>query len=535
MSMIQVSNLSFTYEGSPQPVFTDVSFRFDSGWRLGFTGRNGRGKTTFLRLLMGQYEYSGKIISDVAFDYFPYVIGQPERDTIWIAGEVFPDYEYWQLVRELNKLQVDEEVLQRPFVSLSQGEQTKVMLALLFLKEGNFLLIDEPTNHLDRPGRALVAEYLKRKSGFVLVSHDRDFLDACVDHMLVINKTNIEVQKGNFSSWYENKQRADACEIQENQKLKKEIKRLQTAAKQAQGWADDVESQKIGMKNARTASEGKFIGTRSYLGEKSRRMQQRRKNLERRQNQAIEEKVGLLHNIEEAETLKLFPQVYHQERIVQLQDLSISYGHKVVLEHVALKVNRGECLNIQGGNGSGKSSLLKLILTLHAKAGGNPPPGGNLQPGINSQPTGPADSGFSWQGEAYLGKSLSISFVSQDTSGLRGGLKEYAAAYGVDLSLLLMLLRKLDFSREQLMLPMESFSEGQKKKVLIARSLCEKAHLYLWDEPLNFVDLYSRMQIEQLLLKYKPAMLLIEHDKAFTDKVSDRRVFIEHKSVVHFQ
>ena len=86
------------------------------------------------------------------------------------------------------------------------------------------------------------------------------------------------------------------------------------------------------------------------------------------------------------------------------------------------------------------------------------------------------------------------------------------------------ILRKLDFSRTQFEKPMESYSEGQKKKVLIARSLCQRAHLYIWDEPLNYMDVDSRMQLERLLLAYRPTMLLVEHDQAFARRVATRRI-----------
>lgn len=200
MSMIDVVNLSFSYEGSFEEVFEDVSFRIDTDWKLGFVGRNGRGKTTFLNLLMGKYKYQGVISASVEFAYFPYSVKEIDRMTMEILEEVNPQFEEWQLFRELNLLNVEAEVLYRPFSSLSYGEREKVLLAVLFLGEERFLLIDEPTNHLDVEARRQIAQYLNRKKGFILVSHDRDFLDSCVDHILSINKMDIEVQKGNFSS-----------------------------------------------------------------------------------------------------------------------------------------------------------------------------------------------------------------------------------------------------------------------------------------------------------------------------------------------
>lgn len=123
--------------------------------------------------------------------------------------------------KELSLIEVNEDALYRPFNSLSNGEQTKVLLAVLFLKENSFLLIDEPTNHLDLRTREIVSNYLKGKKGFILVSHDRVFLDNCIDHILSINRTNIEIQKGNFSSWWANKQLQDNYELAQNERLKR--------------------------------------------------------------------------------------------------------------------------------------------------------------------------------------------------------------------------------------------------------------------------------------------------------------------------
>ena len=188
MSLIDIVNLTFCYDGSYDNIFENVSFQIDTDWKLGFIGRNGRGKTTFLNLLLGKYKYSGNIYASVSFEYFPYIVEDKTEDTIDILNKIGGDYQLWELERELSKLKVSNDVLYRPFETLSNGEQTKVLLAALFLKENSFLLIDEPTNHLDIEGREQVAAYLKSKKGFILVSHDRMFLDACDDHILSINK-----------------------------------------------------------------------------------------------------------------------------------------------------------------------------------------------------------------------------------------------------------------------------------------------------------------------------------------------------------
>ncbi len=147
-----------------------------------------------------------------------------------------------------------------------------MLLAAFFLKENSFLLIDEPTNHLDMKARKLVGDYLNGKKGFILVSHDRSFLDNCIDHILSINKTAIEIQKGNFSSWWENKQRQDRFELAENEKLRKDITRLASAARRTADWSDKVEKTKWGTKISGIKPD------KGYLGHKASRMMQRAKN-----------------------------------------------------------------------------------------------------------------------------------------------------------------------------------------------------------------------------------------------------------------
>ena len=119
---------------------------------------------------------------------------------------------------------------------------------------------------------------------------------------------------------------------------------------------------------------------------------------------------------------------------------------------------------------------------------------------------------------------LVVSYVPQDTSFLAGSLRGYAAARGIPEPLFLALLRKLDFAREQFEKDLSAFREGQKKKVLLAASLCEQAHLYVWDEPLNYIDLLSRVQIEELILRGNPTILFVEHDRMFREKVATRTI-----------
>ena len=487
MSAINISNLTFNYDGDSENIFENVSFSIDSNWKLGFIGRNGKGKTTFLKLLMGELEYSGNIYSNITFDYFPFEVEDKNLTPYQIAEQINYDYEMWELEREISLLDMDYSILERPFYTLSKGEQTKVLLAILFLRKNNFLLIDEPTNHLDVAARKSVANYLKRKKSFILVSHDRTFLDSCVDHILSINRSNIEIQQGNFSTWWENKRRQDVFELNENEKLRKDIARLERSAKQAANWSDQIESSKYNIR-------GDLLQDKGYIGHKSAKMMKRSIHAQNRKEKAIEEKTKLLKNIETTEDLKMNLLNNRNGFIIEVDDLSIYYDDECILDNVKFSLENGERLQLKGKNGSGKSSIIKLIL------------GHNIP----------------FEGNVYIQNNLKISYISQDTSFLKGTLKNFITDNDLDESLFKSILRKLDFEREQFDRKLESYSEGQKKKVLIAKSLCEQANLYIWDEPLNYIDIFSRMQLENVILKYCPTMIFVEHDEDFSKKIATK-------------
>ena len=155
---LNVRDLSFTYEGSYSPVFDHVSFHVDTAWHLGLIARNGRGKTTLLRLMQGLHAYSGHIDLPLTPVYFPFPVDDPEQLTLFVMQSAAPEAQDWQLIRECNLLQLTEDALYRPFSTLSRGEQTKALLAALFSREDVYPLIDEPTNPLDTHGRELVAD-----------------------------------------------------------------------------------------------------------------------------------------------------------------------------------------------------------------------------------------------------------------------------------------------------------------------------------------------------------------------------------------
>jgi lincosamide and streptogramin A transport system ATP-binding/permease protein len=179
---------------------------------------------------------------------------------------------------------------------------------------------------------------------------------------------------------------------------------------------------------------------------------------------------------------------------MEAEDLSLFYGEREVASRINFSLRKGDRIALNGNNGSGKSTLIKLLL------------GENIK----------------YTGRLFIAAGLKISYVSQDTSYLRGKLEDFAVTYGLDETIFKTVLRQMDFARNQFGKDISEFSGGQKKKVLLAKSLAEPAHVFIWDEPLNFIDVFSRVQMEDLILKYQPTMVFVEHDRAFREKITTK-------------
>lgn len=502
MSIISVNNLTYYYDGCDEAVYENASFTLDTTWKTGLIGRNGRGKTTLLKLLTGELENGGAVNTKAEFLYFPFDVEDKNMSGSELIGIICPEMQEWEVIRELSYMGTDCEILYRPFNTLSGGEQTRLLLCLLFLRDNAFLLIDEPTNCLDLEAREAIGDYLKANSGFILVSHDRDLLDKCTDHILSLGRSDTEIINGNYSVWKENFDRKEANELMRDKKLKSEIGHLKAAAERSKKWADTAESRKIGIDPTKTE---KSLDRRAVEGAKAKAMMKRMKAVESRRQTAIDEKSELLKNRECIDTLKIPSIKAKSATVLSVQNLVPYYcdycdndNSNALCKPVSFTLSDGERLCLSGKNGCGKSTILKII----------------------------AGADISYSGSIAKAPGLKISVLPQDTNGLCGTLDEFSERLGVDAELVRAILAKLGFSRRELIDRTENLSAGQKKKVLIAGSLATPANLYIWDEPLNFVDIISRIQLERLLGANTPTMLLAEHDRYFCENTGTKRLYI---------
>lgn len=498
MGTIQVENVSFKYDQMVDKLFDSLNLKIDESWKLGLIGRNGRGKTTLLRLLLGQLDYQGQIVSNLNFYYYPQTVVDKDVPTIEVVKNLahLEEYDLWKIEIELDKLQVDTDVLQQEFSTLSPGERTKVLLAILFLDESGFQLIDEPTNHLDIEGRKIVSDYLKSKKGFIVISHDKAFLNPVIDHVISINRADVDVYKGNFDTWQMNKDRQDQHELDQKGQLKKDINRLHETAVKRENWSNSAEAQK----NKNRYKESVNLD-KGFISHKSAKMMKKAKTAEKRVDSAISEKQSLLKNIEIEEPITLnYQALTHPELLINVENLSLKHA-EIVTPTVNFEVKRGQVISLIGQNGIGKTTIFKQILGL-------------------KQP-------FEQTGNISKANNLKISYLAQDNE-LQGKIRELAEAKQIEPELVFSNLRKLGFERYLFDQPVEQMSQGQRRKVALALSLSQEANIYFWDEPLNYLDVITRQQIITAIKKQQPTMLLIDHDVDLIEAVSTKQIHLKH-------
>ncbi|MCM3721858.1 ribosomal protection-like ABC-F family protein [Solibacillus isronensis] len=476
---IELKNVSFSYDLLEEPLFKNINITIDNTWKLGLIGRNGRGKTTLLHLLQNKLPYSGTVISDEEFHYFPFAIRDPKVTTYYAINEVMP-VELWKLERECQLLSLDSSLLWMPFEQLSGGEQTKVMLAAVFGEENRFLLLDEPTNHLDLKGRSIVANYLKKKKGFIVVSHDRQFIDEVVTHILAIEKNQISVYKGNFSVYEQQKKLQDEFELEQNRSLNAEINRLQKTAREKSNWA---------------AQREKPSGNDPFGNAIAKRMNKRAKAIEKRTQEKIEDKTKLLKNIETISDLTINCQLKHRNPVLRVKNLTLGYNDRPLFQPISFEIFQGEQVAIVGPNGSGKTSLVQYL-----------------------QGTFPGTV----DGEMIMPQGLSTSVIRQNYEDNQGMLKDFAFEQQIDYTLFLNNLRIFGFNRDVFQVPIEKMSMGQQKKVEFSKSLGLEAEFYIWDEPLNYLDVFNHQQIEKMIAQFKPTLLFVEHDATFVKNTATK-------------
>jgi lincosamide and streptogramin A transport system ATP-binding/permease protein len=516
MSTIILRRLTFAYDGSDHNVFSDLNLTIDTNWRTCLAGKNGRGKATLLQLLDRQLlphkgfveypnsmHYFPKNVADPSLPAFtvakiaagPYVQLEQEMEQYLSSGDESALSQYAQaqerysqlggyevdsmLSKELSSLGIDGKKFEQSYESMSGGEQTRCLLAALFIQKDGFALIDEPTNHLDKEGREQVANYLNSKQGFLLVSQDRTFLDSCTDHVVALNVGDVQVQKSSFSLWREQLQLGILKQESQNADLKKEIKILAEAAGKRRSGAAMREGKKSGALD------------KGFEGARAARQMKRALSIEKRVDQKIETRKATQHNIEKQYQIKI-GHAHPANGLILAANNLVIMRPEPLFSAISFNVADGAREAIRGRNGSGKTSLLDLL----------------------------SGKALEHTGTVFFGRGLKVSRSYQQPLWKSGSLKLRVEEAGLDQTQFRIVMATLGVRGNQLEGPIENLSLGQQKKIDIARTLITPSDLILWDEPLNFIDIDTRERIEMAILRQTPTMVFVEHDESFVEKIA---------------
>ncbi|WP_283679522.1 ATP-binding cassette domain-containing protein [Lentilactobacillus sp. Marseille-Q4993] len=345
MGTIQVKNLTYQYLDSDKAIFKNLSVDINDNWKLGLIGRNGRGKTTFLKLLLGELDNQNSVTTNVQFTYFPKFPSDPTQTVIDLMTST--GGEAWQARIELDRIGIDSSFDQRSFNSLSGGEQTRVLLARGFITRGAFPLIDEPTNHLDISGRKIVGQYLRSKSGFICVSHDESFLNSFVDHVMSLNQTSVDLISGSIEDWKTSKEIRDHTAIEKNAQLRKSIKKLSSRANQQQRWAEKKERESNDASSRKTA----------------KKLMKRVKAFKRRAEKDQQDREGLVNDVEEISHLSTNIKTSTGSNLFfSLRSFCIQRDHTPLFIPINVDFHENNHLAIYGPNGIGKTTLINFLL-----------------------------------------------------------------------------------------------------------------------------------------------------------------------------
>ena len=520
---ISVSNIVKEFEVG-RKILDGLTFQVDTGERVGLLGKNGAGKTTLFRILTGELEpdegqvsiASGKrvgLISQIpvypagytveavlrtAFDRLRDMEQEMESltarmaagesdpallkryDTLSAAFESGGGYDTETALNKVcNGLDIPSAMRARAFADLSGGEKTRVNLGRLILEDTDILLLDEPTNHLDLRATEWLEDYLSRFKGTVLtISHDRWFLDKVVQRVVELENGRAEFYAGNYSFYVEEKERRYQEKLRQYEKEQAKIAQLQEAADKLHLWA--------------------FMGNdklhkRAFSMEK--RIERLRKTDKPRKERRLEVRFG--------------EREFHGDEVLTLKDLKKSFGDRVLFDHVDLEVVGGERIALLGDNGTGKSTLIKMIM-------------GEEVPD---------------EGKIRLGPTVKIGYLPQiihfDRPD-RNLVDTMLYAQNCSTQEARDRLAAFNFRGEDVFKPVSALSGGEQSRLRLCMLMDEKINLLILDEPTNHLDLDSREWIEEAVADYGGNLLFVSHDRYFIHQFATRIWMLEDGKITDF-
>lgn len=531
--MLQVQSLSYKYNTYDENLLHAIEFHVTKGEKIGLIGKNGSGKSTLIRLILNKLDIqSGKVVKnpkDLKIAYLPQDYNHNYKGTFreWMISrypeieyiknkltdyENLPDFnaegDYISLLEKFeelggyelesriekitSKMGFSQDDLAISYLSLSSGQRQRAAISELFVRDADFFILDEPTNHLDLEGIELLEKFLTQsKKTFLIITHDRMLLEKTTRKILKIERGKLKSYPGSYKDFciqekLDNEREFHAYEVQQ-----KKLQKLQKDFDRKKRWSDKKEKQKFG--------DGHV--DRGHIGRKAAKMMKRAKLAEKRQQHILERNKAEKPFEEKTLRGKFSEMKRNGNFALEIKDLWMSYATKDILKNFYLRIESGERIAIVGANGTGKSTLIKLIL----------------------------EEIFPNKGDIKRSSSLKIAYCSQERNQFnreRSIIEVVKEKTQVDETLCRIVLGNLGFIQEDVRKTIGCLSIGEKTKVEVATILLSSANFIIMDEPTNHLDISARESLETALETYKGTMLFTSHDRYFIRKIATRVIHL---------
>ena len=512
MIEIRVSNIKKSFEIGNN-ILDGITFQIETGERVGLLGRNGAGKSTLFKILTGELEPdeggvviaknsriglisqipvypAGYTVDDVLHTAFArhqklaeemeklaaaMAAGDSSPQTLRRYGELSAKFEGiggydtdTAVDKVANGLSIPPEMRSQPFDSLSGGEKTRVNLGRLILEDTDILLLDEPTNHLDLHAVEWLEDYVRRFKGTVVaISHDRYFLDRTISRVIEILDGKAEFYPGNYTYYAIEKERRYQEKLKQYEKEQAKIKQLQEAADKLHLWA--------------------FMGA-DKLHKRAFSMERRIERI--RQTEKPTKARAMTQRFGERE--------FSGDEVMHIKDLEKSFGDRRLFHDLNLLVEGGERIALIGDNGTGKSTLLKILM-------------GEEQPD---------------EGRVRFGPTVRIAYLPQiihfDNPQRNLVDTMLYAKHGITTQAARDRLGAFNFRGEDVFKPVSVLSGGEQSRLRLCMLMDGEVNFLILDEPTNHLDIASREWIEEAVEAYEGALLFVSHDRYFINRFATR-------------